>query len=394
MQIEHADESSLKRLGDWIRRRHAHSAEKRRTKKKGQDAVNAVLLLRTSVKIRKAQVAELRQEFLDAVMDAEPDAPLRKIAFESASESLEKAQSELDRKEAALGVTERQSLNGLGSSQYLQLKMNARALKRRLRDRLRARKFELDRVERSFRRLVNEQKLYTHTESAVKRREPTISKVNSEYNKLCREMSRLVAEGKAPRGAIAPVGNPAKGIWKLDVDDAVWEDVGLDDDEISATEPPPWLSDEKVRSGIKAMLELDRSAEEDLRLKKERCALQIWFAEEWAVVNIAIGRAKSSRDKYQLQLVRDDLVRLCATWDKRLPDLGMDTTAIPPWGPSASQLSACLVDAHVAARGEDRHYGEDEDDSEDEEEERPEEDIDTLAAVETADMYRSVQTDY
>ncbi|KAJ7080664.1 hypothetical protein B0H15DRAFT_997243 [Mycena belliarum] len=327
MQIEHADESSLKRLGDWIRRRHAHSAEKRRdaekaladsgksvaflraqwalqveaqtkplprrTKKKGQDAVNAVLLLRTSVKFRKAQVAELRQEFLDAVMDAEPDAPLRKIAFESASESLEKAQSELDRKEAALGVTERQSLNGLGSSQYLQLKMNARALKRRLRDRLQARKFELDRVERSFRRLVNEQKLYTHTESAVKRREPTISKVNSEYNKLCREMSRLVAEGKAPRGAIAPVEIPAKGIWKLDVDDAVWEDVGLDDDEISATEPPPWLSDEKVRSGIKAMLELDRSAEEDLRLKKERCALQIWFAEEWAVVNIAIGRASA-----------------------------------------------------------------------------------------------------
>ncbi|KAJ7061896.1 hypothetical protein B0H15DRAFT_746585, partial [Mycena belliarum] len=150
---------------------------------------------------------------------------------------------------------------------YLQLKMNARALKHRLRDRLRARKFELDRVERSFRRLVNEQKLYTHTESAVKRREPTISKVNSEYNKLCREMSRLVAEGKAPRGAIAPVEIPAKGIWKLDVDDAVWEDVGLDDDEISATEPPPWLSDEKVCSGIKAMLELDRSAEEDLRLK-------------------------------------------------------------------------------------------------------------------------------
>ncbi|KAJ7080149.1 hypothetical protein B0H15DRAFT_953635 [Mycena belliarum] len=432
MQIEHADEASLKRLGEWIRRRHMHSAEKRRdaekilaecgkpiallraqwalqveaqtkplprrTKKKGEDAVNAVLLLRSSVKTRKTQVADLRREFLDAVMDEEPDAPLRKIAFESASEALAKAQSQLSNKEAALGVTERQSLNGLGKSQYMQLRMNARALKRRLRDRLRARKFELDRVERSFRRLVNEEKLYTHTESAVKRREPTISKVNADYNKLCREMSSLVAQGKAPRGAVAPVEIPAKGVWKLDVDDAVWEDVGLDDDQTRATEPPLWLSDEKVRTGIKAMLELDRSVEEDIRLKKERRALQVWFAEEWAVVNLAIGRAESSRDRYQLQLIRDDLVRLCATWEQRLPDLGVDIAALPPWGPSALQLATCVVDAHVAARGEDRHYDaehdeDDEDDSE-EEEEGQEEDIETLAAVEAADMYRSAQNDY
>lgn len=128
----------------------------------------------------------------------------------------------------------------------------------------------------------------------MKSREPTISKINSEYNKLCRQLSRLVADGKAPRGAVAPIEIPSKGLWKLDVDDAVWEDVGLDDDEERGTEPPPWLADEKVREGIKAMLEVDRCDEEDVRLKKERRALQVWFAEEWAVVNLAIERAGKS----------------------------------------------------------------------------------------------------
>lgn len=40
----------------------------------------------------------------------------------------------------------------LVSSPFIQLRMNALAIKTRLREKIRARKFELDRVERSFRR--------------------------------------------------------------------------------------------------------------------------------------------------------------------------------------------------------------------------------------------------
>ena len=53
-------------------------------------------------------------------------------------------------KRSALGVNERVQLSQLSHNKFLQLCMNARALKQRLRDRLHLRKFELDRLERSY----------------------------------------------------------------------------------------------------------------------------------------------------------------------------------------------------------------------------------------------------
>ena len=396
-----------------------------------------MIVMRAALKTRRAQVSRLERQYMDAADDQYPDAALYGMEYQTAAEALTAAEIKLKQREAALGVAENQELKRLASSEYIRLRMNARALKRRLRDRLRSRKFELDKVERSFRRLVNgervffyffhvqhgtkketEQKLYAHTESAVKRREPTINKLNNEYNKLCENIAKLIKERKAPAGAIAPRPIPAKQLWKLDVDNAIWEDVGLDDEEPN-TAPPAWLCNEKVQSGIKAMLELDRCEEEDIRLKKERCALQVWFAEEWAIVNLAIDQAGTcilerlanqsthdllvnAPDKYQLELLRDNLVRLCATWEKWLPDLGVDEEGLPPWGPSAPQLAMCIVDAHLPARGKDRHYAGrpdavDDDGEEDIEAETggEDQDFETLEALATADVYRNeTQDDY
>ncbi|KAJ7501610.1 hypothetical protein B0H11DRAFT_1713561 [Mycena galericulata] len=418
-QIHHAEEASLLRLAEWIHRRYQHSANKRReakaaleksgksvaflraqwsqqvttqtkllprrSKTRGQQAVNTVMLLRAAVKTRQEGVDRLEAAFLDAVAEERADAAIDQLRFETAKEALAKVKEKLVQKETALGVTDRQELKKLTTSQYIRLRMNARALKRRLRDRLRSRKFELDKVERSFRRLVNDQKLYSHTESAVKRREPTIAKANTEYNKLCVEIGKLIKSGKAPPNAVAPRPIPSKELWQLDVDDGIWEDVGLDDDDV-LTEPPPWLADDDVRTGIKAMLELDRADEEDYQLRKESASLQVWFAEEWEVVNLTLEETESAADRYQLQLIRDKLVRLCATWQKWLPDF--QANDLPEWGPTPEQLAMCVVDAHVAARREDRHYDEEVDDEDEEVRAGNEEDYITLDAVETANVYR------
>lgn len=71
---------------------------------------------------------------------------------------------------------------------------------------------------------------------------------------------------------------------------------------------------------------------------------------------------------------------------------------MPPWGPSAVQLSQCSVDAHLPARGEDRHYSDnmsDEDVEEDPGQESggEDEDFGTLDALDTADAYRNPQAD-
>jgi hypothetical protein len=61
----------------------------------------------------------------------------------------------LHRKKMMLGVSEQADLRKLQHNTFLRLRMNALALKQRIRDRLRQRKFEIERLERSYRRSSN-----------------------------------------------------------------------------------------------------------------------------------------------------------------------------------------------------------------------------------------------
>jgi hypothetical protein len=75
--------------------------------------------------------------------------------YNTALSASERISAFLRQKERALGSIERQQLHKLVTSPYLCDRMNALALKIRLRDKLRSRKFELERLERTFRKQVN-----------------------------------------------------------------------------------------------------------------------------------------------------------------------------------------------------------------------------------------------
>jgi len=75
--------------------------------------------------------------------------------YTAALAASERISTLLHQKERALGSIERQQLRKLMNSPYLRDRMNALALKTRLRDKLRSRKFELERLERTFRKQVN-----------------------------------------------------------------------------------------------------------------------------------------------------------------------------------------------------------------------------------------------
>ncbi|KAJ7710676.1 hypothetical protein B0H17DRAFT_1190375 [Mycena rosella] len=377
-QIQHADEANLFKLAEWLWRRTLHSATKcreaqdvwakqmraqtkpqaRRSKTAGQKAVAAVLASRDAVAIRKTQVTECEAAVLDAIDDdSANDIVHCKVALETARTALKKAKEQLTRQELALGVGDRATLTKLGKSKYFELRMNAQALKTRLRDRLRARKFEHDRAERSSRhQQTSERKLLAHTDSAMKRREPQISRLKNDYNKL-------------------------KALYALDVDDAIWQDVGLQDEE--EQEVPLWLSSNTVQSGIRAMLELDRSKEEDCQLAKECESLRVWFAEEWTVVNEAMSCAADDGDRYQFFIRRERLLRLCGTWGQYMP---VDAAGDTPWGPSNEELLASLLESRKARRGEDAYGAA--------EEEAEEEDFETLDAMDTAGAYQEVYESY
>ncbi|KIN95936.1 hypothetical protein M404DRAFT_164592, partial [Pisolithus tinctorius Marx 270] len=82
-----------------------------------------------------------------------------------------------------------------------------------------------------------------------------------------------------PQGAIAPILIQRDGLFKLDVDDDIWQDIGLEDDFVGF--PLVWLADERVHLGIRSLLELKRCEEEERRLLYERKTLMEWHSEEW-----------------------------------------------------------------------------------------------------------------
>ncbi|KAJ6505115.1 hypothetical protein C8R45DRAFT_817331 [Mycena sanguinolenta] len=103
-------------------------------------------------------------------------------------------------------------------------------------------------------------------------------------------MREEIRRQKAPARATAPESIDAKKVYALDVDDSIWQDVGLEDDD-GRGEPPAWLTSDTVQGGIRAMLQLDRADEEDAMLAKEGRSMRAWFIEEWDVVNLAMAEA-------------------------------------------------------------------------------------------------------
>ncbi|KAJ3777096.1 hypothetical protein FB446DRAFT_634882 [Lentinula raphanica] len=64
------------------------------------------------------------------------------------------------------------------------------------------------------------------------------------------------------------------------------------DNEDEGTAPPLWLSDDNIREGIRALTDRDQCLEEQERLLKERSSIQLWFHEEWQVINAAIDQCE------------------------------------------------------------------------------------------------------
>ncbi|KAJ3990611.1 hypothetical protein F5050DRAFT_1582623 [Lentinula boryana] len=101
-------------------------------------------------------------------------------------------------------------------------------------------------------------------------------------------MVNRISLGRAPANAIAPRPIPTKELFSLDVDDSIWDDIGLDESE-QTTDLPLWLVDEGVRMGIQGILLRDRCDEELQRLRYELKSLAEWHSEEWTIVNMAIA---------------------------------------------------------------------------------------------------------
>lgn len=102
----------------------------------------------------KSKVHELEQHLTSSTPDPYLYA-ISLVEMQDARESLVRLEGQLLSKQRKLGVKENEELTRLVNNPYVGLRMNALALKSRLRDRLRSRKFELDPIERMVRKPAN-----------------------------------------------------------------------------------------------------------------------------------------------------------------------------------------------------------------------------------------------
>ncbi|KDR65453.1 hypothetical protein GALMADRAFT_81864, partial [Galerina marginata CBS 339.88] len=374
-KIKHLDRKSMLDLGVWLRRkwistgnRKAEAAQtlqalydegyteqflqdewddqvaeqtkplKRQSKNLANKEIEEILALTKSLENDKRSLRQLNDMLVDGEYGDGLDPTSVAESIDELTIKVQKNQKAIAYKKGKLSVDGRLNLNNLMGNEFLKIRMNALALKQRIRDRLRQRKFEIESLERAYRNTMNHSKLQKHTEQSFKKKEPGIQTLARNYNKLCSELVKLIDSKKAPRGAVAPLQIQLDGLFKLDVDDDIWQDIGLTDDNDNPQEIPAWLGNDDVRIGIKALLEYDRCVEEERRLKEEKLSMQQWMYEEWGVLMVALNWAEAHPDMmFELNKRKTYLLRLCVAWQPEvlvIPDASYDS-----WGPSYAEIA-------------------------------------------------------
>ncbi|KAG1765260.1 hypothetical protein EV702DRAFT_950456, partial [Suillus placidus] len=135
-----------------------------------------------------------------------------------------------------------------------------------------------------------------------------------------------------PPNAIAPNPISPAGIFDLDVDADIWQDIGLND---IVPEPPDWLADEVTCAVIRLVLEIDQCNEENLHMKVECCALQEWAIVEWDALQRACD---DDIILYHMDLHAQQFIDLVLGWQTKVHPIPCTWPMPECWGLSHTEL--------------------------------------------------------
>jgi len=312
-----------------LKKQSAHLANKE---------LHDIMALLNNIERYKEQMQMYEEMFLSGKFEEGLTAFDVQDLMEDVEKQCSNAKKSVAKKREKLSIDGRLNLQRLIDNEFLQMRMNALALKQRIRDKLRYRKFELDNLVRSYQKTSNQLKLDQNANQQIKRKEPGIQALVRKYNALCLELEKMIKQKKAPRGSIVPIQIELVGLFALDVDDNIWQDIGLTEENDGMLYVPLWLANEDVREGIKAMLDFKRCQEEENRLIHECRALQEWMQEEWKVVEMGLKCA--SEDENVLYLLKEhqqSLLKLCLKWEPAVRIIPCHLEGL--WGPTLQELA-------------------------------------------------------
>ncbi|KZV96305.1 hypothetical protein EXIGLDRAFT_765408 [Exidia glandulosa HHB12029] len=283
---------------------------------------------------------------------------------QSLRDEITAAESSLTNMRNSLGATARAKFETMRGDEYLRTRVNARALRATIRASLRSYKFERRKIERAFRHQLMQEKDHAQTRNLVHRREQNLNAQVRKFNALVVKIEVLVKQGKGPkRHTRLPRKLEARKLFRLDVDDDIWqEDPGLgpQDDVL-----PRWQTDERVKNGIVALLEVQRCKEELERLSAEIVTLEAWWKEEdRRLREFAEDRRESAALRSAVKKRIGTHAQLKARWqyDLRLSKLGVvigrPTTGTTTPGDEVDVVASAALAWGSSDEGEEATKGE------------------------------------
>ncbi|KIJ39625.1 hypothetical protein M422DRAFT_257455 [Sphaerobolus stellatus SS14] len=299
---------------------------KRQSKNAADQAIKVILDLRLERAEQLERIKALEKSLEQSDMHDPEDETVTLEELQTEKLGYDALKRRLQKREQELGVGACQKLESLKGNDFLRHKINANALKSRIRAKLISQKFERSRLERAYQHQVMRDKDHQQTKNLLKRTRQSITTLVLRYNNLVNEMKALKRQHRAPRGAQVPKALEARDLFRLDVDDEIWLDLALDGDN---DKPPAWMSDVAVRACIPALLEVDRVKEEQERLSMERDALVCWMNNEVDRLCAALGREHVTPElAYQIQCRLRDLWSVVQHWKASLGPTFCDWTIL------------------------------------------------------------------
>jgi hypothetical protein len=261
----------------------------------GEKAIAKILELRSQREELHSQTRKLRSLHHATKDDEQETRQALSDDLQAAQDALDKTIHQLKISELSLGMPSRRQLEKLQHDAFINAHMNARALKSRIRAKVISQKFERSLLERAYRHHVTRKSIlpiselniylvilgekdHKPTKDLLKRGQQSIGTLVGKYNRLVATMEDLKRRRKAPFGARVPRKLNTATLFRLDVDDEIWNEDGLLEEDIS--NPPGWLANQMIRDAIPAMLDRDRIREETERLDAEEKRLMFWLRYE------------------------------------------------------------------------------------------------------------------
>ncbi|KAF9479003.1 hypothetical protein BDN70DRAFT_807721 [Pholiota conissans] len=329
-------------LGDWLKRRQRVGIEAQSAKARVviEQSGMSEQQLRSQWDLQKAaqlsirahKPAQLKKE-LDAILSLQGDLDTVERAISAAKSTLASSSAPEDSKEILKNLLEMHTtftnrvealyvslnihdsypdLRG-ASLDFVRTLLMARDLKISIRKRAIGSFFEWDRLDQAVggRSQTLGTKLHQQTRRAISKRAPALLTSIKKFNAYCSKLDSMYD----PSWSVPlPLPLPTK-LADLRDDSSLMEDVWITPLEKASQ---PWLDDPDVRSGIRALIKLDRCIEEQRRLGHESDNLCAWFRRELGAVELAIRTPKCAIFSVQLDQYRNLLLHLKSRWSSPL----------------------------------------------------------------------------